>query len=274
MQELYECTKLVHIVCLLASSENITFEEVVQDEKWRPAMEPGTKLSKFDGGDRVDASKYQSLVGSLRYLASTRPNLLLSVGIVSQYMEEPSNSHWKVLKRILRYIRGTISLGLYYTKSDNYQLVEYSHSDWCENVDDWKSTSGYVFFMGHTTFTWLSKKQPIVTLSTCEAEYVVASWCVCHEVWLRNLLSKLEMKQEKGTMIQVDNKSVIELAKNLVNHERSKHIDVRFHFIREQVKEGNVELVHVGSRDQVVDLFTKPLPIMLFNKLKCISHCG
>jgi len=87
--------------------------------------------------------------------------------------------------------------------------------------------------MGHTTFTWLSKKQPIVTLSTCEAEYVATSWCVCHAVWLKNLLSKLEMKQEEGTVIRVDNKSAIELAKNPVNHERSKHIDVRYHFIRE-----------------------------------------
>jgi len=116
-------------------------------------MESGTKLSKFDGGDQVDASKYRSLVGSLRYLTSTRPDLLLSVGIVSRYMEEPSYSHWKVLKRILRYIRGTISLGLYYTKLNNYELVGYSDSDWCGDVDDRKSTSGYVFFMGHTAFT-------------------------------------------------------------------------------------------------------------------------
>jgi len=181
-------------------------------------MEQGTKLSKFDGGDRVDANKYRSLVGSLRYLTSTRPDLLLSVGIVSRYMEELSYSHWKVLKRILRYIRGTISLGLYYTKSDNYELVGYSDSDWCGDVDDRKSTSEYVFFMGHIMFTWLSKKQPIVTLSTCEAGYVAASWCVCHAVWLRNLLSKLEMKQEEGTVIRVDNKSAIELAKNPVNH--------------------------------------------------------
>lgn len=92
--------------------------------------------------------------------------------------------------------------------------------------------------------------------------------CVCHAVWLRNLLSNLEMKQEGGTIIRVDNKSAIELAKNPVNHERSKHIDVRFHFIREQVKEGNVELVHVGSRDQVADMFTKPLPTVLFNNCK------
>jgi len=196
-------------------------------------MEPGTKLSKFDGGDHVDANKYRSLVGSLRYLTSTRPDLLLSVGIVSRYMEEPTYTHWRALKRILRYVRGTTSLGLYYTRSDDYRLVGYSDSDWCGDVDDRRSTSGYVFFMSNTAFTWLSKKQPIVTLSTCEAEYVAASLSVCHAIWLRNLLSKLEMKQKGGTVIRVDNKSAIELAKNSVNHGRNKHIDVKFHSIRE-----------------------------------------
>jgi len=122
--------------------------------------------------------------------------------------------------------------------------------------------------MSNTAFTWLSKKQPIVTLSTCEAEYVAASLSVCHATCLRNLLSKLEMKQKGGTVIRVDNKLAIELAKNPVNHGRSKHIDVKFHSIREQVKEGNVEMVHVGSRDQIADLFTKPLPTVLFNNYK------
>jgi len=103
-----------------------------------------------------------------------------------------------------------------------------------------------------------------------EAEYVAASWSVCRAVWLRNLLSKLELKQEKGTVIRVDNKSVIELAKNPVNHERSKHIDVRFHFIREQVKEGNVKLEHVESRAQAAEMFTKPLPSSLFENNKMI----
>jgi len=124
--------------------------------------------------------------------------------------------------------------------------------------------------MGSTTFTWLSKKQPIVTLSTCEVKYVAASWSVCHAVCLRNRLRKLELKQEKGTVIRVDNKSTIELAKNLVNHERSMHIDVRFHFIREQVKEGNVELEHVESQAQAADMFTKPLPSSLFENNKMI----
>jgi hypothetical protein len=130
-----------------------------------------------------------------------------------------------------------MSLGLSYSKAEDYKLVGYSDSDWCRYIDDQKSTSGYVFFMGDTVLTWLSKKQLIVTLSTCEAEYVAASLCVCHAIWLRNLLSKMELKQLGATVIQVDNKSAIELAKNSVNHERSKHIDIRFHFIRDHVKE-------------------------------------
>uniref|UniRef100_A0A151UFD3 Copia protein n=1 Tax=Cajanus cajan TaxID=3821 RepID=A0A151UFD3_CAJCA len=134
-----------------------------------------------------------------------------------------------------------MSLALCFTKSDNYRLIGYSDSDWCGDVDDRKSTAGYVFFMGNTAFTWLSKKQPIVALSTCEAEYVVASW---------------------------NNRSAIKLAKNPINHERSKHIDVRFHFIREKVKEGSVELEHVGSKEQVADIFTKPLPATTFQELR------
>nr|KYP69546.1 Retrovirus-related Pol polyprotein from transposon TNT 1-94 [Cajanus cajan] len=145
-------------------------------------MEPGTKISKFDGGERADSGRYRSLVGSLRYLTCTRPDLMLSVGITSRFMEDPSYTHWKALKRILRYVRGSLSLGLFYSKSDDYRLVGYSDSDWCRDVDDRKSTSGYVFLLGNTAFTWLSKKQPIVTLSTCEVEYVAASWSVCHAV--------------------------------------------------------------------------------------------
>ncbi|XP_047314582.1 secreted RxLR effector protein 161-like [Impatiens glandulifera] len=121
-------------------------------------MEPGTKLSKFDRGERADAGRYRSLVGSLRYLTSTRPDLMLSVGITSRFMEDPSYTDWKALKRILRYVRGTLSLGIFYSKSDNYRLVGYSDSDWCGDVNDRKSTSGYVFLLGNSAFTWLSKK--------------------------------------------------------------------------------------------------------------------
>jgi Reverse transcriptase (RNA-dependent DNA polymerase) len=231
-------------------------------------VESGTKLSRYDEGKAVDATLYRSLVGSLRYLTCTMPDIAYGVGLVSRYMEEPKMTQWKAIKRILRYVKGTLSHGLFYSYTNEFDLVGYSDSDWSENLDDRKSTLGFVFFMGSTTFTWLSKKQPIVTLSTCEAEYVAACSCVCHSLWLRKLLKEMNFSQENATNIRVDNKSAIELAKNPVHHERSKHIDVRFHFIREHVKNDDVEMTHVASRDQVADIFTKPLSAELFNKFK------
>jgi hypothetical protein len=123
-----------------------------------------------------------------------------------------------------------------------------------------KSTSGFTFYVGDTIFTWLSKKQAIVTLSTCEAEYVAASLYVNHVIWLRNLLYVLKLPQLEAIEIRVDNKSAIELAKNPVHHKRSKHIDVLYHFIREHIKENEVQVTHVPSNDQVAYIFTNALP--------------
>ncbi|KAK2974052.1 hypothetical protein RJ640_006244 [Escallonia rubra] len=148
------------------------------------------------------------------------------------------------------------------------ELAGYSDSDWVGSCDDRKSTTGFVFYLGETAFTWSSKKQPIVALSTCEAEYVAAASCVCHAIWLRKLLEELQQKQEDATKIYIDNKSAIALAKNPVHHERSKHIDTRFHFIREHVKEQEVELVHVKTHEQVADIFTKPLKADMFYYLQ------
>lgn len=129
------------------------------------------------------------------------------------------------------------SVTQFYSKAENYQLVGYSVSNWCGDIDGWKSASGYVFFMGGIAFTWLSKKQLIVMLSTCEAKYVATFWCVCHAIFLRNLLSKMKLKQLDASVIHVNNKSAIELAKNPVNYKRSKRVDARFHFIRDHEKE-------------------------------------
>jgi hypothetical protein len=231
-------------------------------------MECGIKLSKHDEGEIVDPSLFKSLVGSLRYLTCTRPDILYAVGVVSRYMENPTTTHLKAAKRILRYIKGTTNLGLYYSVSDDYKLVGYSDSDWGGDVDDRKSTSGFVFYIGNTAFTWMSKKQPIVTLSTCEAEYVAATSCVCHAIWLRNMLKELNMPQKEPTKIFVDNKSAIALAKNPVFHDRSKHIDTRYHYIRECVANNNVKLEYVKTHDQAADIFTKPLKREDFVKLR------
>ncbi|KAK6117412.1 hypothetical protein DH2020_048868 [Rehmannia glutinosa] len=172
-------------------------------------VECGLKLCKDDEGNKVDPTLFKSLVGCLRYLTCTRPDILYAVGLVSRYMENPTTTHFKAAKRILCYLKGTIDFGLFYSVSNDYKLVGYSDSDWAGDTDDRKSTTGFTFFMGDIAFTWASKKQPIVTLSTCEAEYVAATSCVSHVVWLRNLLKELSMSQEDPTEIYVNNKSAI-----------------------------------------------------------------
>ncbi|KAH9667537.1 hypothetical protein KPL70_021079 [Citrus sinensis] len=233
-------------------------------------VECGVKLSKHDEGEDIDPTFFKSLVGSLRYLTCTRPDILYVIGLVSRYMENPKTTHFKAAKRILRYIKGTTNFGLLYSFSNDYKLVGYSDSDWGGDVDDRKSTIGFVFFMGDTAFTWMSKKQPIVTLSTCEAEYVAATSSVCHAIWLINLLKELSLPQEEPTEICVDNKSAIALSKNLVFHDRSKHIDTHYHFIRECITRKEVQIKYVKSLDQATDIFTKPLKQEDFVKFKSL----
>jgi Reverse transcriptase (RNA-dependent DNA polymerase) len=145
-------------------------------------MELGTKLSRYDEGDEVDTNLYRSLIRNLRYLTCTRPDIMFVVGVTSRYMENPKTSHWKATKRILRYVQGTVDLRLHYSKTNNFKLTGYSDGDWYGDIDDRKSISGFAFYVGDTIFTWLSKKQAIVTLSTCEAEYVAALLCVNHVI--------------------------------------------------------------------------------------------
>ncbi|KAJ4722910.1 Retrovirus-related Pol polyprotein from transposon TNT 1-94 [Melia azedarach] len=240
-------------------------------ENCKPISTPikcGVKLSKHEEGEKVDSTFFKSLVGCLRYLTCTRPDILYATGLVSRYMETPTTTHLKAVKRILRYLKGTTNFGLFYSCSDNFELVGYSDSDWAGDTDDRKSTTGFVFFMGGTAFTWMSKKQPIVTLSTCEAEYVAATSCVCHAIWLRNLLKELRWSQEKPTKIYVDNKSAMALAKNPVFHDRSKHIDTRYHYIRECITRNDVHMEYVKSQDQIADIFTKPLKQEDFIRLR------
>lgn len=246
-------------------------------EKCNPVNTPvecGVKLSKYEDGEKVNPTIFKSLVGSLRYLTCTRPDILYGVSLVSRYMEEPISTHMKTAKRILRYLKGTLDFGLLYSPTNDFKLVGYSDSDWAGDIDDRKSTTGFVFYMGDAAFTWTSKKQPIVTLSTCEAEYVAATSCVCHAIWLRNLLKELNLAQKEATEICIDNKSAIALAKNPVFHERSKHIDTKYHKIREFVSKKEIQLKFVKSNDQIADIFTKPLKMETFSKLRASLGVG
>ncbi|XP_057246814.1 secreted RxLR effector protein 161-like [Beta vulgaris subsp. vulgaris] len=182
------------------------------------------RLSKNDGKEKVDASIYRSLVGSLIYLTHTRPDIVNAVSIVSRFMSEPSKAHLAATKRILR------------GESQAYRI---HRQRWAGSIDDRKSTSGYVFQLGTKTISWSSKKQATIALSSAEAEYVAATSAACEAVWLRRILDDLQQTSEEPTTIYCDNMSAIAMTKNPVFHSRTKHIEIRHHFIRELVDKQN-----------------------------------
>lgn len=168
-------------------------------------MENRLKLSKSQAGDPVDATRYMSIIGSLRYLVNSRPDIANAVGIVSRFMEAPGSHHWAAVKQILRYVRGTSGYGCCYKRSTmTPELVGYS--------DDRKSTTGVVFFLGDSVVTWASQKQKIVALSSCEAEYIAAAAAACQGVWLARLLAEMKGIDAAKFRLLVDNKSAIVLS--------------------------------------------------------------
>ena len=229
---------------------------------------PGCRLSKDEEGTKVDASMFKQVVGSLMYLTATRPNLMYCVSLISRFMSCPTEQHWLAAKRLLRYLMGTMNMGILYKKGDYKELMAYSDSDFAGDLNDRKSTTGSVFILSSGVVSWISKKQPVVSLSTTEAEYIAAASCACQCVWLRRILEQLGCEQKEYTTILCDNSSSIKLSKNPVLHGRSKHIDIRFHFLRELVKTNVVNLSYCNIQNQVADIMTKPLKLEVFQKLR------
>jgi hypothetical protein len=233
-------------------------------------MENRLKLNKKDQSQPVDKTKYRSVIGSLRYLVNTRPDIAFAVGIVSRYMEDPRATHWAAVKQILRYLAGTVNYGCVYKKlgSTETELIGFSDSDLAGDVDDRKSTSGSVFLLGSSLVTWVSQKQRVVALSSCEAEYIASANAACQGIWLSRLLGELLGVKTPKVRLLVDNKSAIALSKNPVHHDRSKHIDTKYHFIRDCVDRGEIDIDHVSTGEQLADILTKPLGRVRFVELR------
>ena len=233
-------------------------------------MEARLKLSKTSKFPPVDQTRYRSIVGSLRYLLHTRPDLAYSVGIVSRFMEAPTTEHMAAVKHILRYVKGTIDMGFCYKKmpDEDPTFVGFSDSDMAGDLDDRKSTTGVIYFLGGNPISWISRKQKVVALSSCEAEYIAAASAACQGIWLESLRADFLSESSQKIKLKVDNKSAISLCKNPVYHERSKHIDTRYHFIRECVEEGKVEVEHIRTNNQLADILTKPLGRVQFLVLR------
>lgn len=204
------------------------------------------------------------MVGGLLYIAmATRPDIAYAVGVVSRYSSKPTEAHLTAIKRILRYLKGTINLALKYSDEPD-SLIGYSDADWAGNLD---STTGNLFLLGGGAVSWLSKKQPVVALSTSEAEYVALSSAAQEAVWLRRMLTELGASPECVILME-DNQSAIALAKNPVSHARTKHIDIRYHYVREVIQSGTVDVQYCPTAEMNADLLTTPLPIGPFEKLR------
>jgi len=207
--------------------------------------------------------QYKEIVGSLLYAATmTRPDIACVVGLLSRAMDAPREVHWLAATRVLRYLRGTLSLGLRY--SGRVQLQGYTDANW--GGDTFKtSTSGFLFFLNGGAISWGSRRQKATSISSCEAEYYAASCAVSEAIWLRLLCSELGMEIKKGTtLIWEDNQGCIQLSKGPSRRKVSKHIDIRHHFIRQHVADKEIALKYVKSKANVADALTKPLPRSAF----------
>ncbi|KAK2994763.1 hypothetical protein RJ640_001669 [Escallonia rubra] len=220
-------------------------------------MEPNLKLKKDKGKPLKDARKFRQLVGSLIYLTITRLEISYSVSVVFQFMQNPRTPHLEAARRVLRYVKGTLDYGVLYKRCDNFVLSGFTDADWAGDTNDRHSTSGYCFNTGSTAVSWCSKKQDIVVLSSTKAEYVAATMATQECVWLKRLIGDMFCEVDYAVQIKCDNESVTKLASNPIFHART--IEVRYHFVRENVLSEDVELLSVRTNDQVADIFTKAL---------------
>jgi hypothetical protein len=197
-------------------------------------MQPRLRLKKESNSPPVNSIEYRSLVGSLRYLVNTRSDLSFSVGYVSRFMGKPHEEHLAAVKHILRYISGTKTHGVFYLrkKEGGTRLLGHTRNDLAGYLDSRKSTLGVLFFLGDSQVSRQAVKQRVVALSSCEAKYIAAATGACQGVWLARLLAYMTNTEVSVPMLKVDNKSALSLIKNLVHHDRSKHIGVRFHLIQ------------------------------------------
>lgn len=211
---------------------------------------------------------FREAVGSLMYLAvATRPDITFAVGNVSRYLENPSAVHVNAVKRILRYIRATTNHGIIFKNNHNLNLHCYSDADYAGDILTRCSTSGFVFMLGSGAISWSSQRQKCVSLSTTESEYVAACHAVKDLIWVKILLSELLGFDIKPVLL-MDNQSAIRLIKNPEYHKRTKHIDVRYHFIRQKFIEEMFDIIYVSTNDQVADILTKPLAKEKFNHFR------
>eukprot|EP00253_Pinus_taeda_P015531 PITA_15531 len=204
------------------------------------------------------------------YVKVDQDNLTIikAFGKVARFEATPKESHIIVIKRTLRYLKGTTKYGLWYPKGNDLVIQVYTNVDWAGSIDDRKSTSGAAFYLGGCLVSWLSKKKSSISLSIAEAKYVAATTCCTQVLWMKQTLQDLQVKFDEPIPIFCDNTSAISISKNHVMHSKMKHILIKYHFVREKVAKKNIKLKYVDTKEQIADIFTKPLPREAFEYLR------
>jgi hypothetical protein len=219
------------------------------------------------GGKSVDQKAYRSMIGSLLYLCASRPDIMLSVCMCARYQSDPKECHLVAVKRILRYLVSTPYFVIWYPKGSTFDLIGYSDSDYAGCKVDRNSTLQTCQFLGRSLVSWSSKKQTSVALSTTKVEYVAAGQCCAQLLWMTQTLRDFGYNLSKVPLL-CDNESAIHMADNPVEHSRTKHIDIRHHFLRDHQQKGDIEVYHISTENQQADIFTKPLDEKTFCRLR------
>ena len=227
------------------------------------------KLSAQDGEllGPADVTRFRSIVGALQYLTLTRPDISFSVNKVCQFLHSPTTLHWPTVKRILRYLKFTVSTGLKIKRSNSILVSAFSDADWAGCVDDRRSTSGFAVFLGSNLISWSSRKQATVSRST-EAEYKAMANATAEVIWIQTLLRELGIKSPPVARLWCDNIGTTYLSANPVFYARTKHVEVDYHFVRERVAQGLLDIRLISTNDQVTDGFTKSLTTQKLQKFR------
>jgi len=233
-------------------------------ETWMPGCKPIDTLIEQNhknfhcvDATSADRGRYQRLVGKLIYLSHTRPDITYAVNVVSQFMHDPKKPHMDVVEPILRYLKSALGKSLLFSNHGHLKVEGYTDVDWAESADDRRSTADYFTFVGGNLITWKSKKQQLVVRSSVEAKFRGMTIGICELLWIRSLLKDIGYEQKDAMKLYCDNKSVIEIANNPVQHDRTKHVEIDRHFIKEKIEDDIIVFPFVKLEQQLVDMLTK-----------------
>lgn len=230
-------------------------------------MASSPKLTLQSGAHHADPRQYRQVVGSLQYLALTRPDISYAVNRLSQFMHKPTSDYWLAVKRLLRYLSGILSHKIFLRRQPNSTLHAFSNADWAGGSDDYVSTNGFLVYLGSHPVSWSSRKQKSVARSSTEAEYRAFANISAELRWIFSLLTEFEINITTTPTVYCDNVGATYLCQNPVFHSRMKHIAIDYHFVRGQIQYGVLRISHVSTRDQLADGLTKPLPRIPFETL-------